>query len=148
MYIFCSKVPQRPTFSRRPSPQGQRERYSGTIDYVLIRQDSKVRRGCRGASLQGSPPRWAPLVVPITSLPQTPGLFPQALAEAADRGDAGCPEASEWVRILAQRSPEHLRRGKDNPVPGGRVPPRWHPPKRANVSGQTGVREAAHCNPH
>ncbi|XP_026541775.1 annexin A9 [Notechis scutatus] len=54
--------------------KGQRERYSGMIDYVLIRQDSK------------------------------------ALADAATGGDAGHLEGSEWVRILAQRSPEHLRR--------------------------------------
>ncbi|KAM3825218.1 annexin A9 [Vipera latastei] len=54
--------------------KGERECYSGTVDYVLIRQDSK------------------------------------ALADAAAGGDAGCPEQSEWVRILAQRSPEHLRR--------------------------------------
>ncbi|XP_070807722.1 annexin A9 [Pituophis catenifer annectens] len=54
--------------------KGQRERYSGTIDYILIRQDSK------------------------------------ALSDAADGGDAGRLEESEWVRILSQRSPEHLRR--------------------------------------
>ncbi|XP_070622348.1 annexin A9 [Erythrolamprus reginae] len=54
--------------------KGQRERYSGTIDYVLIRQDSK------------------------------------ALADAADSGDGGRLEEREWVRILSQRSPEHLRR--------------------------------------
>ncbi|XP_026579733.1 annexin A9-like [Pseudonaja textilis] len=54
--------------------KGQRELYSGMIDYVLIRQDSK------------------------------------ALVDAATGGDAEHPEGSEWVRILAQRSPEHLRR--------------------------------------
>ncbi|XP_058016220.1 annexin A9 isoform X2 [Ahaetulla prasina] len=54
--------------------KGQRECYSGTIDYVLIRQDSK------------------------------------ALADATNGGDAGLLEESEWIRILSQRSPEHLRR--------------------------------------
>ncbi|XP_029141082.1 annexin A9 [Protobothrops mucrosquamatus] len=34
----------------------------------------------------------------------------KALADAAAGGDAGGLEQSAWVRILAQRSPEHLRR--------------------------------------
>ncbi|XP_063172761.1 annexin A9 [Candoia aspera] len=34
----------------------------------------------------------------------------KALAEAAAGGDAGQEEESEWIRILTQRSPEHLKR--------------------------------------
>nr|XP_060614483.1 annexin A9 [Anolis sagrei ordinatus] len=53
--------------------QGNRERYTGVIDYVLIKQDTK------------------------------------ALTEDCG-GDAGRPKESDWIRVLTQRSPEHLNR--------------------------------------
>uniref|UniRef100_A0A8C5RDF8 Annexin A9 n=1 Tax=Laticauda laticaudata TaxID=8630 RepID=A0A8C5RDF8_LATLA len=59
--------------------KGQRECYSGVIDYVLIRQDSKVRGGLRGASLWGTPPRWdgeGQQLGSLSSVPQTPGRPP------------------------------------------------------------------------
>ncbi|XP_063001836.1 annexin A9 [Elgaria multicarinata webbii] len=54
--------------------KGQREKYSGVIDYVLIKQDTK------------------------------------ALADAGSGSNAGQPDEKEWIRILTQRSPEHLNR--------------------------------------
>ncbi|CAI5798549.1 annexin A9 [Podarcis lilfordi] len=53
--------------------KGNRERYSGVIDYVLIRQDTQALAGPGG-------------------------------------GDPGRLDESEWIRILTERSPQHLNR--------------------------------------
>ncbi|XP_061461926.1 annexin A9 isoform X3 [Rhineura floridana] len=53
--------------------KGNRERYPGVIDYVLIRQDTKALVGTGGS-------------------------------------DPGSLDDSEWIRILTQRSHEHLNR--------------------------------------
>uniref|UniRef100_A0ABM5F4T5 Annexin A9 isoform X1 n=1 Tax=Pogona vitticeps TaxID=103695 RepID=A0ABM5F4T5_9SAUR len=54
--------------------KANREKYTGVIDYVLIKQDTK------------------------------------ALVDDGRDGGAGQPTGREWIRILTQRSPEHLNR--------------------------------------
>ncbi|ETE70765.1 hypothetical protein L345_03422, partial [Ophiophagus hannah] len=132
--LFCSKVSQlnyfTPSFSAGPAGKLFRD--------DRLRLDTARFKGETGTS--GCLPLWDPSTLgwggPAAGVPlgahfqRPPNIWaslPQALADAAAGGDTGHLEESEWVRILAQRSPEHLRRGKDNSVPGGHVSPRWHP---------------------
>lgn len=43
----------------------------------------------------------------------TPPCFSQALSHT-DGDDKDTVDENKWIRILTQRSPEHLNRGKDN----------------------------------
>ncbi|KAF7238377.1 Annexin A9 [Varanus komodoensis] len=121
--------------------QGKRERYSGVIDYILIDQDTKVRYGLCGevgrASVFARPvegrPSPAEKRFPCSvkyrrcdklrakklwgsseerRRTQNSLRTKRALVDADGGGHAGKLQESEWVRILTQRSPEHLNRGK------------------------------------
>ncbi|XP_044305100.1 annexin A9 isoform X4 [Varanus komodoensis] len=119
--------------------QGKRERYSGVIDYILIDQDTKVRYGLCGevgrASVFARPvegrPSPAEKRFPCSvkyrrcdklrakklwgsseerRRTQNSLRTKRALVDADGGGHAGKLQESEWVRILTQRSPEHLNR--------------------------------------